>query len=262
MAESKFPRGSEWSKWDLHIHTPSSIVQEYGGPTPEVWGKFILDLEGLPKEFKAIGINDYIFLDGYRKVVEFQKQGRLKNIDLILPVIELRLDKFASLGNDDPWKKVNFHIIFSNELSPDIIEANFLKAIQHKLKIEVESGEEDFNEVVTPETLAELGTKIKKSSSKPINDSDIKTGVNSLAFNFDVIFEKLRAGTFKDKYLTAVGKTEWDTMRWDGSPGTKKTVINKADFVFTALEKPDTCGRWKYLCSLRLACWSLREGNS
>ncbi len=240
MAETKFPRGSEWSKWDLHIHTPASIVQEYGGPTPEVWEKFILDLESLPKEFKAIGINDYIFLDGYRKVIEYQKQGRLKNIDLILPVIELRLDKFASLGTDDPWKKVNFHIIFSNELNPDIIEANFLKAIQHKLKIEAESGEEDFNEVVTPDTLAELGIKIKRRSSKPINDSDIKTGFNSLAFNFDVIFEKLGAGTFKDKYLTAVGKSEWDTLRWDGSPGTKKTVINKADFVFTALEKPDT----------------------
>ncbi len=245
MSINQFSRGSEWAKWDLHIHTPSSIVQEYGGSTPEVWEKFITDLECLPAEFKTIGVNDYIFLDGYRKVIEYKKNGRLKNIDLILPIIELRLDKFASLGSDDPWKRVNFHIIFSNDLNPDVIEANFLKAIQHKLKIDAESGEEDFNEVVTPETLIQLGKKIKESSSKPINTSDIKTGFNSLAFNFDVIFEKLSAGTFKDKYLTAVGKSEWDTMRWDGSPGVKKNIINKSDFVFTALEKADTYNRQK-----------------
>ena len=45
MTYKKFPRGSEWSKWDLHIHTPCSIVQEYGGNTEEAWGKFISDLE-------------------------------------------------------------------------------------------------------------------------------------------------------------------------------------------------------------------------
>ena len=239
IQKSKYQRGSEWWKWDLHIHTPCSLVQEYGGNTDIVWDKFILDLESLPKEFKAIGINDYVFLDGYKKILDYRKKGRLKNIDIILPVIELRLDKFASLGSDDPWKKVNFHIIFSNDLKPELIEANFLKAIQHKLKIDSESGEEDFNEVVTPETLSELGRKIRVTSKVQINDTDIKIGFNSLAFNFEVIFEKLKAGTFKDKYLTAVGKSEWDKMRWDGSPGNKKNVINKADFVFTALEKPD-----------------------
>ncbi len=238
--KKKFPKGSEWCKWDLHIHTPCSIVQDYGGNQDEIWEKFIADLENLSPDFKVIGINDYIFLDGYRKVLEYRAKGRLKNIDLILPVIELRLDKFASLGAEDPWKKVNFHVIFSDELSPDIIDANFLKAIQHKLKIDAESGEEDFNEVVTPQTLAELGKRIKESSTKTINDTDIKTGFNSLAFNYDVIFEKLKAGTFKDKYLTAIGKSEWETMRWDASPGVKRTVINKADFVFTALEKADT----------------------
>jgi len=94
MSNKNLSRGSEWSKLDLHIHTPCSIVQEYGGNTIEAWDKFIIDLENLPPEFKVIGINDYIFLDGYRKVLEYRNQGRLKNIDLILPVVELRLDKF------------------------------------------------------------------------------------------------------------------------------------------------------------------------
>lgn len=242
---SKFPKGSEWCKWDLHIHTPCSIYQGYGGNNETVWEKFISDLEKLSPEFKAIGVNDYIFLDGYRKVVEAKSKGRLSNIDLILPVIELRLDKFASLGADDPWKKVNFHIIFSDTLGADVIERNFLNAIQHKLKFEIGGTEEDFNEIVTIETLIQLGKKVKEKSAKSIPDSDLKTGFNSLAFNLEVIFQKLEATTFKDKYLTAVGKSEWDTMRWDGSPGNKRTVINKANFIFTALEKPETYERQK-----------------
>lgn len=245
MNNKNFPRGSEWSKWDLHIHTPCSIVQGYGGNTETAWDKYIADLEKLPPEFKAIGINDYIFLDGYRKVLQYKAAGRLKNIDLILPVIELRLDKFASLGADDPWKKVNFHIIFSDILGADVIERNFLNAIQHKLKFDVDGSEEDYNEIITHDTLIQLGKKVKEKSSRPINDSDLKTGFNSLTFNFEVIFQKLEATTFKDKFLTAIGKGEWDTMRWDASPGTKRTVINKANFVLTALEKADTYEKQK-----------------
>lgn len=239
IEDKLFPKGSEWRKWDLHIHTPKSIIQHYGGDTPEVWEKYISDLEQLPEEYKAIGINDYFFLDGYKEVLKFKNNGRLANIDLILPVIELRLDKFASLGADDPWKKVNFHIIFSNKIDAEIIESHFIKAVQTKLKIDVNGDDEDFNEIITYETLNQLGRKIKENTSKTINDSDLKTGFNSLTFNFEVILEKLQATTFKGKYLTAVGKSEWETMRWDGSPGAKKTVINKANFVFTALEKHD-----------------------
>lgn len=95
------PTGSTWRKWDLHVHTPSSIVQNYGGNTDDAWESFIADLEKLPPDFKVIGINDYIFVDGYERVLKAKKDGRLTNIDLILPVIELRLDKFAGVVKKD-----------------------------------------------------------------------------------------------------------------------------------------------------------------
>lgn len=53
-----FNKGSEWRKWDLHIHTPASLDQKYGGNNEATWEKFITDLENLPEEFKVIGIND------------------------------------------------------------------------------------------------------------------------------------------------------------------------------------------------------------
>lgn len=46
-------------------------------------------------------------------------------------------------------------------------------------------------------------------------------------------------------FLTAVGKTEWDAMRWDGSPADKKSVINAADFVFISSENQDAFDKSK-----------------
>ena len=111
------PRGTIWRKWDLHIHTPDSLIHSYGGA--DVWDKFIDALSKLPPEFKVLGINDYIFLDGYKKVVAAKAAGKLPNIELLLPVIELRLDKFG--GSKSGLSRVNYHIIFSNEIAPETI---------------------------------------------------------------------------------------------------------------------------------------------
>lgn len=232
----KFTRGSEWHKWDLHVHTPKSIIQHYGGDTEEAWEKYIKDIEALPEEFKVLGINDYIYLDGYKKVLEYKKIGRLPKIDLVLPVIELRINKFAALG-DEAWKKVNIHIIFSNDLSPEIIEAQFLNAIQHSIKISPDIEGIDFRGVATKEYLVELGRSIKESSNVPITDSDLKVGFWNINFDYKDVLDKVN-GFFKDKCLTAIGKTEWDKMRWDGSAAEKKSTINKSTFSFVSLEKP------------------------
>ncbi len=88
----RYQRGSLWSKWDLHVHTPATLANNsYGGSTDAAWERFFSDIEALPEEFKVIGINDYLFLDGYRKVLEGKAQGRMRNIEMLLPVVELRL---------------------------------------------------------------------------------------------------------------------------------------------------------------------------
>ena len=93
-------RGSEWRKWDLHIHTPSSICQGYGN-NQKNWDKFINALENLPDEVKVIGITDYYFIDGYEKVMQYKlNNDKLKNIDKIFPVLEFRIDTFGS-GNEN-----------------------------------------------------------------------------------------------------------------------------------------------------------------
>ena len=237
MDEKSFTRGSEWRKWDLHIHTPLSIEQEYGGDTPENWERFISDLERLPPEIKVIGINDYIFIDGYKKVLDEKRNGRLSNIELILPVIELRIDKFANVSESDPFKRVNFHIIFSNELTSEQIESQFLNALSAEYKLETEydyDNESDWGGVITKENIELLGKKLIESSKGKIKGNPLKIGFNSLNIPYEKLMDKLKNPLLKNKFLTAVGKVEWDTMRWDGSPAEKKNIINRANFVFSA----------------------------
>lgn len=233
--------GSIWNKWDLHIHTPYSFEQNYGDDSDETWEKFIVDLENLPPEFKVIGINDYLFIDGYERVLEYKEKGRLKNIELILPVVEFRIDKFG--GTDSHWKKINFHVIFADKerIEPDIIRGQFLNTIYQEYKLSPDyEGKVTWNGTPTKKTLEDLGRLIidtvpedKKKDFK----SPLMVGFENLNYNYGKLTEKLRENThyLGGNYFTAIGKAEWESLRWDDhSIAEKKNVINKSDFVFTS----------------------------
>lgn len=244
-----YPRGSIWRKWDLHVHTPASIIQEYGGDNDETWERFISELENLPPEFKVLGINDYLFIDGYQRVCKEKAQDRLENIDLILPVIELRLDKFG--GTDSHLSKINYHIIFSNEIEPEIIQHQFINALysSYSLSPIYESLQPEWVAVPTHESLADLGQKIIDSvpeDKKGQFGSPLIEGFNNITFKLDDILKILRSPYFRGKCLTAVGKTEWWNIKWnDHSIADKKNTINKAHFVFVSAETVSDCRKAK-----------------
>lgn len=240
MATNKNPRGSEWRKWDLHVHTPASIEHNYRCKNgKDVWDSFISDLEALPKEIKVLGINDYLFIDGYKKVLSYKKEGRLANIDLILPVIELRLAKFCGTKQ---FKRINFHIIFSNDIAPEVIENQFINALSSSYQLDPESGQTTWDGFLTKDNLKRLGEKIINSvpeEQKSKFGSPMKEGFNNLNLELDAIYTTLEKASsfFKGKYITAIGKTEWDELKWDDSSiAEKKNIINRANIVFTAAE--------------------------
>lgn len=237
-------RGSEWHKWDLHVHTPESICHHFqAGEAGDVWEQYIYDLEHLPENIKVLGINDYLFIDGYRRVLEYKRSGRLANIDLILPVVELRLDKFG--GHNSDFKRINFHVIFSDEVEADVIQSQFLNALHSKYKLTPGYDGVTWGGVVTRENLADLGRRIKQSvpdEKRRHFGADIEEGFNNLNFSFEDITGILQGAPqyFKGKYITAIGKTEWDAIRWnDQSIAEKKTIINSVDFIFSAAESVD-----------------------
>ena len=243
------PRGSLWNKWDLHIHTPFSIEQHYGdSKSDDVWNQFFEDIESFPPEIKVLGINDYIFVDGYEKVLKAWKSGRLSNIDRIFPVIELRIERFAGTSSD--FKRINYHVIFSDDVSSEVIRSQFIGALsaEYKLSPEYESLKGSWNGVVTTrESLIEFGkwlfdhTPEDKHQSLP---SLLELGFMNLNYPLEEVKKRLDHHNFRDKYLTAVGKTEWSKMRWEGGGvASKKTIINDADLVFTAAKTVEDAHR-------------------
>jgi ABC-type lipoprotein export system ATPase subunit len=230
--------GSVWRKWDLHVHTPASVVQGYGGDSDDVWDRFINHLEALPDEFAVLGINDYLFIDGYRKLRQLKMEGRLANIETLLPVIEFRLSKFAG---HDKMLRLNYHIIFADDLDPDIIEQQFLVQLRSGLNVSAEHTTiaKQWNAVVTKTSLQGLGRLIREDMpagrATDIRESDFILGFNNLNFDETKLVQLLENSYLRGRYVTAIGKAEWDQYRWtDHSIADKKNFINSVDIVFTA----------------------------
>lgn len=94
------PKGSEWSKWDLHFHTPSS----YDYKDNSVTNQNIIDIL-IRNEVRTVAVTDHHFIDVVRiKTLQELGAGKIT----ILPGIEF----LADLRGSDP---IHFIGIFSEE---------------------------------------------------------------------------------------------------------------------------------------------------
>lgn len=99
--------GSLWNRWDPHIHTPGTALNDqYGGRDP--WETFLSAVENSSPPIRALGITDYFGIESYEQVVELQKLGRLSGVGLIFPNVELRLGIETAKSS-----AVNIHLLFS-----------------------------------------------------------------------------------------------------------------------------------------------------
>ncbi len=106
-----FNIGSLWRRWDPHIHAPGTILNnQFKGADP--WESYLTKLEISSPKIEAIGITDYYVTDTYEEVLRYKTKGRLSDVGLIFPNVELRLDVAAKSGF------VNLHLLVSPE-DPD-----------------------------------------------------------------------------------------------------------------------------------------------
>ncbi|WP_336690375.1 MULTISPECIES: TrlF family AAA-like ATPase [unclassified Chryseobacterium] len=190
-------RGSEWRKWDLHIHTPASINQNYGNNN-DGWEKFINALENLPSDVKVIGITDYYFIDGYEKVMEYKQNGRLTNIEKIFPILEFRIDTFGS-ASESKLQKINLHILFNLD------EAD--------LKKEINCVRKEFIEQIPITKLDRHSTKMLSIDNLTVEgNNDLSTGFANLIPPTDIVFNKIKSDTWKDKVILFLGYKEWSNL--------------------------------------------------
>src|SRR5580693_571242 len=99
-------RGSEWRRWEPHTHAPGTLLNDqFGGSNP--WETYLTTLEELKPPVEALGVTDYYVTDTYEEVVRQKSAGRLPDVKLIFPNIEVRLDIAARRGF------VNLHLLVS-----------------------------------------------------------------------------------------------------------------------------------------------------
>lgn len=124
-----YNRGSEWKRWDLHIHTPGTKRNDCftGNNVDEKWDnyyehikKYIGDGTDDSKSIAVMGVTDYLCIENYKKLIA--NKNRLPDtVKLILPNVELRVTPMAS---ESP---INIHCIFNPSLINDIEDLFFSK---------------------------------------------------------------------------------------------------------------------------------------
>lgn len=103
----KYPRGAEWRKWDLHLHTPAS----YDYDNKSVTNEDIIDVLAT-NEISVVAITDHHIID-VPNVRKLQQIGAAKGIT-VLPGIEFLSDARGS-------EPVHFIGIFSEDCQLDYI---------------------------------------------------------------------------------------------------------------------------------------------
>lgn len=223
---TKWPRGSEWRRWDLHVHTPASFEHQFGS-----WEDYLATLRAV-QGVSVLGVTDYFFIDGYRKIRELRQAGDLSNFDTVLPNIELRLGTFVPKRSDGTQlRRLNFHIIFSDNVAPDVIEQQFIQA----LHFQIEGHPEDNHGIrnVTRQAIEEAGRLVKQHQSSFAQDSDLVAGCKVITFDVHEVRKVLQKRCFEGKYLLFLAAENWDQISWSGQDYlVRKNLLQSAHGMF------------------------------
>ena len=77
-------RGSEWRRWEPHIHAPGTVMNnQFSGPN--AWDDYLTALERATPVIEAIAVTDYYVTDTYEEVLQRKAAGRLPAAQLIFP---------------------------------------------------------------------------------------------------------------------------------------------------------------------------------
>ena len=93
--------GSTWRRWDLHIHTPGTVLNDQFGD----WDEFLAEIEG-QNAVSVLGVTDYFSIANYSTLKRHKEAGRIPGIDLLIPNIEFRI-----APPNDNARAVNIHLL-------------------------------------------------------------------------------------------------------------------------------------------------------
>lgn len=174
-------RGSEWHRWEPHIHAPGTLMNDqFNGPT--AWEDYLQALELATPMIEAIAVTDYYVTDTYERFLEYKKNGRLPNVRLVFPNVELRLDAATSKGGF-----VNLHLFVSPD-DPEHIE----RLQQFLTRLHFDAHQERY--ACTHADLTRLG----KTADPTITDNHaaLEYGVSQFKVSFRELREEFNASAW------------------------------------------------------------------
>lgn len=127
-------RGSEWNRWDLHVHTKNTNKNDQF--TSATFDEFCIEFfkKAIEKEIRVIGVTDYFSIENYLKVKDF-----LTRIDSIVPLIDIKEDvkniylipniELRMLPSTGSGKLINIHCLFNPDYI-DKLEDDFFSTLE------------------------------------------------------------------------------------------------------------------------------------
>lgn len=243
-------RGSLWRKWDLHIHTPFSILNnqfsgDFVNDFDNAFGEYIKQLfnRAIENEITCIGLTDYFSIEGYKKVLEYlQDEHKLESIFaeelqknskyiekikkiLIVPNIELRLGTMI-VYKDGKQNKFEIHVIFDNKLTINEIEDNFFA------KLNLINGSEKLS--FTKSNIERIGKIIKSEQKEFLNLTDYEAGCNIAYVDFENLYEILN-NNFNDRFLLLFAEDDITNVNWgDSGHSIRKNIYKKCNGIMSS----------------------------
>jgi len=247
------PRGSCWRRWDLHVHSPFSELNNGFGTDFNDYAKELLT-RAKNNGIACVGITDYFLVDGYKKLRELiDDDAILKSTVepscaeyakqlLILPNIEFRSSTIIRRTDKDGKthdSRVNFHIVFSDSVSAETIEEDFLREL--KFSADGTPGIPDEKWPVTRRNLEDLGKKLRAQHQEFQNHSDIFVGMMNAVVNHNDAVEILegKPSKFRGRYLLGLACDEdLSAVSWnDQGHQTRKLFYQSSHFLFSSNQK-------------------------
>lgn len=251
-------RGSTWNKWDFHVHTPYSLLNNGFGinilnENPDSLDTYVQKLfkKAIESEIVAIGITDYFSVDGYKKLRQDYLSNSSKMEELfpekdirekiskifVFPNVEFRLENFVGEGNH----AVNYHVIFSDAISVTDIEENFL----HRLEFVYNHAQ---TLPITQANIKKAGQEFKKHNFDKRHD--LIVGLEKITVDYKNIVDILSTtDIFADNYMISIPVDEdLSKINWEGRDYvTRKNLYQQCNLLMTS----NSCTR----------SWALAKGN-
>ncbi|WP_291106260.1 TrlF family AAA-like ATPase [Flavobacterium sp. UBA6195] len=241
-------RGSEWRKWDLHVHTKGTNKNDqFSSDSTESFFEFFFR-KAIEKNIKAIGITDYFSIDNYHKTINYvslvesklkadgskifndSEINFIKNI-FIFPNVELRMMPSTGVG-----KLINIHCMFNPEYVSQL-ENDFFGSIENQDRFKMNrQGLIDYGKSLKPNLIDENTLYKEGINNFVINPIDIKNLID-------------KNSNFKKNSIIVVSNSNNDgnsglQKHYDlfeneaGSlDGVRRTIYNISDAIFSTNQK-------------------------